>query len=199
MGNIHSIVKALRLFHDEVVFTADPSVLGRAVAIVLPGDGAFAAAMQHLHGRFRDLIGEHVHNQKPLLGVCIGFQVLFEDSDEFAPDSPGVPVKGLGLVPGRVRRFPVRTGERVPHMGWNELVDARGELQPWQGEYMYFIHSYRPVDVPDQYVSARCEYAGDRFPAAIHHGSIAGVQFHPEKSWRAGLSLLESWTRSVLV
>ena len=198
MGNIHSIVKALRLFHDDVVFTADPVALGSAAAVVLPGDGAFAAAMDHLSGRFKDAIGDVVRGGRELLGVCIGFQVLFESSDEFARKSPGDLVPGLGLIPGHVRRFPGSSGVRVPHMGWNQLVEARGGMEPWNEEHMYFIHSYRPMEVPDAFVSARCSYAGESFPAAIHHENITGFQFHPEKSFRSGLRLLEAWTRGVL-
>ena len=198
MGNIHSIVKALRLFHDDVRFTADVSDLQSAAAVVLPGDGAFAAAMDHLNGRFSEVVADIVHRGRPLLGVCIGFQVLFQSSDEFSRGRPGEVVPGLGLIPGHIRRFPSGAGVRVPHMGWNQLVEARGVMEDWNEQHMYFIHSYRAVEVPEQFVVARCSYAGESFAAAVEHENITGFQFHPEKSDRAGLDLLESWTRRVL-
>lgn len=197
MGNIHSIIKALRLYHDDVRFTADPDELRAASAIVLPGDGAFAAAMDHLDGRFRTIIREVVSEGRPLLGVCIGFQVLFESSDEFARHAPGKNIAGLGLIPGHIRRFPKDNALRVPHMGWNQLSETKGSVTAWQDEYMYFIHSYRAVDVPPEFVAARCSYGGESFPAVVERDNIVGFQFHPEKSHTAGLRILEEWTERV--
>lgn len=193
MGNIHSILKALRLYHDDVRFTADPATLRSAAALVLPGDGAFGAAMMNLRGAGLDvIIHDHVRESRPLFGVCIGFQVLFADSDE-THDGPGL-IKGLGLVPGHVRRFCFADARvRVPHMGWNRISGSNGQ----EGDYMYFIHSYRAEGVVSDYVDTTCEYAGDRFVSSIRHGSLFGAQFHPEKSDRAGLALIEGWVRSL--
>lgn len=195
MGNIHSIVKALRLFCDDVCFTDQPGQIEESTALVLPGDGAFAAAMSHLNERFRDVIDSFVASGKPVLGVCIGFQVLFSDSDEFALGREGEPVPGLGLIPGKIRRFQNSPGVRVPHMGWNVLTNTSGELTPWEGDYMYFIHSYRAVEVPPQFAVASCSYGSESFVAAVRHNNVFGVQFHPEKSHTAGLKLLEQWVR----
>ncbi len=207
MGNIHSIVKALRLYSSDVVFTNDPAAIAESRALVLPGDGAFPAAMDNLQGPLESAIRAHLQDGGPLLGVCIGFQILFEDSDEVvgnaagAATGPAVTTRGLGLIPGRIRRFTFPTGDpaavvRVPHMGWNRLIDARTN-EP--GEYMYFIHSYRAQDVPDEFVVARCEYAGDVFPAVVRNaaGNILAAQFHPEKSDRVGLQFLEDWVASL--
>ncbi|MCR9144210.1 MAG: imidazole glycerol phosphate synthase subunit HisH [bacterium] len=211
MGNIHSIVKALRLYASNVVFTDDPAQIARARALVLPGDGAFPAAMQNLSGPLENGIREYLAAGGRMLGVCIGFQILFEDSDEsvgpvLAGDAGGARTitRGLGLIPGRIRRFhfPLSaTPEggaqvRIPHMGWNRLLHPRsGE----PGDHMYFIHSYRAEGVPDEYVVARCEYAGDVFPAVVRNqsGTILAAQFHPEKSDRVGLKFLEDWVASL--
>ncbi len=187
MGNIHSILKALRLYHDDVVYTSDPEILRRADALVLPGDGAFAAAMQGLSGGLGPLVKEHAASGRPLLGICIGFQVLFQDSTE---SEGGGLVLGLGLLPGQIRRFRFSDPEiRVPHMGWNTLV-CRNALKD---RYMYFIHSYRAENTPLDLITASCDYAGDVFPAVVHQKNILATQFHPEKSSDAGLELLRRW------
>ncbi len=188
MGNIHSLIKALRLFYDNVVFTGDHNALKNASALVLPGDGAFAAAMDRLNQGIGDIIFSHLKQEKPMLGVCIGFQVLFEDSDEVHDGNP-VLTKGLGIIPGNVRRFRPAGSERVPHMGWNQVKDRSGA----EHEHMYFIHSYRAEHVPAEFIDYTCEYAGDVFPAAVKHGSLYATQFHPEKSDRPGLRLIEDW------
>lgn len=225
MGNIHSIVKALRLYAPEVVFTNDPGEIARARALVLPGDGAFGAAMQNLSGELEAGIRKFLDAGGRMLGVCIGFQILFEDSDETINDaSPGTAEnqkssagsssqsgaavtlnRGLGLIPGRIRRFDFSesaavdsntAGVRIPHMGWNRLLDPETNEA---GEHMYFIHSYRAEGVPDEFVVARCEYEGDVFPAVVRNknGNILAAQFHPEKSDRAGLKFIQDWVLSL--
>ena len=211
MGNIHSIVKALRLFAPSVLFTDDPAEIARARALVLPGDGAFPAAMHNLAGGLETEIRNYLARGGRMLGVCIGFQILFEDSDETiglpqatrtsggAPGGAQTLTRGSGLIPGRIRRFDFsaaavagQPGVRVPHMGWNRLLDPRTGAP---GEHMYFIHSYRAEGVPDEFVVARCEYAGDVFPAVVRNaeGNVLAAQFHPEKSDRAGLKFIQDW------
>ncbi|MBI3395469.1 MAG: imidazole glycerol phosphate synthase subunit HisH [Spirochaetia bacterium] len=196
MGNIHSILKALRLYHDNVVYTADPAELSRASALVLPGDGAFEAAMTNLSGTLGDTLRSHVSAGRPLFGICIGFQVLFEDSDEVnehAGRAAGHLVKGLGLLPGRIRRFRFPNGDtRVPHMGWNTLVGGEQDQS-----YMYFIHSYRAEGVPKEYVVSSCDYSGVVFPALVQKDNVYASQFHPEKSSTQGLSLIKRWVDSL--
>ncbi|MCE9598520.1 MAG: imidazole glycerol phosphate synthase subunit HisH [Spirochaetia bacterium] len=193
MGNIHSILKALRLYEPDVEFTADPEKIKRCKALVLPGDGAFAAAMQGL-APSRDLIQEHVNAGRPLLGICIGFQVLFEDSTE--SDSESGPIDGLGLLQGKIRKFSFSDKSvRVPHMGWNRLIADGGP--EYLSSYMYFIHSYRAERIDPKDVIANCDYAGNVFPAIVKHRSILACQFHPEKSSDAGLALLSDWVKGL--
>lgn len=198
MGNIHSIVKALELYASEVLFTSDPAKLRGADALVLPGDGAFRAAVRNLSGSMEEIIREHIHREKPLLGVCIGFQVLFENSDETNAEDLSPTVEGLGILSGKIRRFRFDSKKyRVPHMGWNNLLKTSGDLEAFNHEYMYFIHSYRAESVPEKYVIAECEYGGTSFPAAVRKDSVLAVQFHPEKSSHAGLRILEEWVGSI--
>lgn len=195
MGNIHSILKALRLYAGDVMYTNDVSAIRNARALVLPGDGAFAAAMQGLAGPLEDAIRDFVEHGRPLLGVCIGFQVLFEDSDETHDDS-GDLVRGLGLIRGNIRRFHFKDEHvRVPHMGWNRLLPS--ESRSTDGDYVYFIHSYRAENVPARNVVANCNYAGDVFPAIVRNdaGNVIAAQFHPEKSDTTGLAMLQAWVQ----
>lgn len=194
MGNIHSILKALRLFHPNVVYTRDPAVLSRAQALVLPGDGAFAAAMQGLAGPLEESLRKHTAERKPLFGVCIGFQVLFDDSDE--THSSEAVVRGLGMIPGRIRRFGFQDKSiRVPHMGWNRLIASAPGAPSYLSSYMYFIHSYRAERVDASFVRAWCDYEGNRFPAVVEKDSVFACQFHPEKSGEQGLALIEDWVK----
>ncbi len=195
MGNIHSILKALRLYADDVVYTADVDEIRNARCLVLPGDGAFGAAMQGL-APLEASIREFVEQGRPLLGVCIGFQVLFEDSDEIH-DGTDRYVRGLGLIRGNIRRFHFSDDHvRVPHMGWNRLIPA-ARPQATDGDYVYFIHSYRAENVPSENIVAYCDYAGDVFPAIVTNdrGNVVAAQFHPEKSDAVGLSMLQAWVR----
>lgn len=200
MGNIHSMIKALRRYDDDVIFTADPEIISKARGLVLPGDGAFAEAMNHLSADRSpgNILLEKVAANTPLLGVCIGFQVLFTDSTETdgssSSDGDGI-IKGLGLIPGHVRRFETSRDYRIPHMGWNNLISQRKES--YMNDYMYFIHSYRVEDVSPEYVLARCEYGNDLFPAVVQKGNILATQFHPEKSDLHGLQLIEDWVLSL--
>ena len=199
MGNIHSIIKALKLYADDVVFTSDPEELRSAKALVLPGDGAFGAAMSNLSGSLGDCLHAHVQAGKPLLGVCIGFQVLFNNSSEVVADVEGDLTEGLDLVEGRVRRFDFEDKSlSIPHMGWNQLKS--GNSGNWlrennlEDEYMYFVHSYHAEQVPAGNVLAYCDYGGTLFPAVVQKDNIFATQFHPEKSYKAGLKLIENWT-----
>ncbi len=195
MGNIHSILKALRLYIPDTRYSKDPKEISHASALVLPGDGAFQAAMQGLSGELRESITEFAQKGRPLLGICIGFQVLFKDSDESHASSENC-TQGLGLIPGRIRRFSFTDETRVPHMGWNRLLYTN-KREALRKTYMYFIHSYRAVEVPENRVVAYCNYSGDIFPAWIKQANITATQFHPEKSGEDGLAILSSWCASL--
>lgn len=185
-GNMGSLLAALGRRQARLVVADDPGTLERARAAVLPGDGAFAATMQALRERGLDrAILRHVDAGKPFLGICVGMQVLFEESDEFGSSA------GLGILEGKVSRF--ERAPRVPHMGWNDLemlsphpfVAGLGEHP-----YAYFLHSYR-APVGNDTVAA-CTH-GDRFSAIVARGNVMGTQFHPEKSQHAGARLLDNF------
>jgi glutamine amidotransferase len=191
IGNLGSVTKGLRHAGAETILTGDPAVLRKAKALVLPGDGAFGATMAEIEARglvapLRDAVDAGI----PLLGICIGMQLLFEESEEHGRHA------GLGLLPGRVRRFP--EGLTVPHMGWNRL--RRRKDHPLldgftDGEHVYFVHSYY-CDASDDVVIATSDYGRD-FPAIVGRGHVLGVQFHPEKSQAVGLRMVDAFVRMV--
>lgn len=194
MGNLHSVAKALRRTGHEALVTEDPAQVLVAEGIILPGVGAYADAMAALRRRGLDAaLRQVVEAGRPFLGICLGLQLLFEFSEENGG------VRGLGLLPGQVRRFPEGQGLKVPHMGWNRL-DLRRPSPLLGGlprePYVYFVHSYY-VD-PDQpeLVAATAPYGLD-VPAAVSCGNCHGVQFHPEKSSAVGLRILSNFGRLV--
>ena len=191
IGNLGSVTKGFRHAGAEVRLTGDPEELRRADALVLPGDGAFAATMEEVEKRgLVPVLREAVQAGKPLLGICIGMQLLFEESEEHGRH------RGLGFLPGRVRRF---DGDLpVPHMGWNALRPHRPHPildGVAEGSYVYFVHSYY-CDAPEDVVVASSDY-GREFPAIVGRGSVLGVQFHPEKSQEVGLRMVASFVRMV--
>jgi imidazole glycerol-phosphate synthase subunit HisH len=191
-GNLGSVQKALARVGAPAVVTDDRATVERARALVVPGDGAFADAMQSLERLgLTGPIRAHLEAGRPYLGICLGYQLLFTESEEFGH------AKGLDILPGVVRRFPA--GLKVPHMGWNQLrFDPRALpllAGVPDGAYVYFIHSYYPEPRElGEAVVASCEY-GLRFPALLARGSLYGTQFHPEKSQRWGMRLLENFAR----
>jgi imidazole glycerol-phosphate synthase subunit HisH len=197
MGNIHSCLKAFSNFTEEFELIQTPDKLETAKGIVLPGDGAFGKAMDNLEKMgFAEVIRSRVAQGVPLFGICIGFQLLYESSEEsFSP----IPAKGFGFLKGHVRRFRGKI-YKVPHMGWNRLhFNPKKENRILEdvsdGEYMYFIHSYRPVDTDLKSVCAYCSYYEEKFPVVIEKGNIFGTQFHPEKSHNEGLKILKNFIK----
>jgi imidazole glycerol-phosphate synthase subunit HisH len=192
IGNLGSVTKAFRHVGAEVRLTADVDELRRAEALVLPGDGAFAATMAEVEGRgLVPVLREAVAAGKPLLGICIGMQLLFEESEEHGRH------RGLGLLPGRVRRF--EGPLVVPHMGWNRLHIKRdhpvlGAVS--DGAHVYFVHSYY-CDAPAEVVIATSDY-GREFAAVVGRGSVLGIQFHPEKSQDVGLGMVKGFVELAL-
>jgi glutamine amidotransferase len=194
-GNLGSVEKAFGRVGIPAVVTADPRAVDEADAVVLPGDGAFHDAMANL-GRLGLLpaLARALDGTRRFLGICLGYQLLFTTSEEFGEG------RGLDVIPGVVRRFP--RGRKVPHMGWNQLRHA-GDLRLLDGipdgAYFYFVHSYYPepgTPPPADLRVAWCDY-GVRFAAAIERGRIHATQFHPEKSQRWGLRLLENFAALV--
>jgi glutamine amidotransferase len=184
-GNVRSVYNALKFLGADVRLTADAGEIGAARRVVLPGVGAFGDCVRGLKERgLWETTQSCLTDGRPFLGICVGYQMLFEGSEE----SPGI--TGLGFFPGKVRRFST-PGLKVPQIGWNGL-----DLSPhplWQGlgknPHVYFVHSYYCEPKDPAIVTARCTY-GETFAAAAAHGPVAGVQFHPEKSQGTGLAIL---------
>jgi glutamine amidotransferase len=189
IGNLGSVMKAFRHLETPAVLTGDPAELRKADVLVLPGDGAFGATMDEIQRRqLVPVLRAAVEQGRTLLGICIGMQLLFEESEEHGRH------RGLGFLPGRVRRL--ETERPVPHMGWNQLHPARPHplLEGVEdGAHVYFVHSYW-CDAPADVVLAETDY-GRRFPAIVGKGRVLGVQFHPEKSQAVGLRLMENFVR----
>ena len=187
-GNLRSVCKAHEASGASPRLITSASEMSGLDAIVVPGVGAFAHCAENLRTTgLWEPVREWASSAKPYLGICLGYQLLFESSEE----SPGV--EGLGVLPGRVVRF--MAGDlKVPHMGWNTLGETRGPLyKGFPAEVsMYFVHSYYPVPADEEILSARSEY-GISFAAGVSRGALHAVQFHPEKSQAAGLALLRNF------
>lgn len=188
MGNLFSVQKALERIGAGAVVTDKPEELASAEKIILPGVGAFGDAMKELEKRG---LAQVLHNEaekgKIILGICLGLQIFFEQSEE----SPGV--RGLGLLPGEVRRFV--TNLKVPHMGWNQLViNRKAPIYPGvdDGAYVYFVHSYYVVPQNRDDIATTTDYGGE-FVSSVWRGNLMATQFHPEKSQEVGLRMLKNF------
>lgn len=196
-GNLTSVLRAVKHLGREGIVTRDPSRIRNAERIIFPGVGAAGAAMASLEKyRLARALHESFREGKPILGICVACQIIFDRSEE----DGGTPC--LGLLAGDVRRFRFPPGQscKIPHMGWNaiELVEPPGRRHPVfagleSGQEFYFVHSYHPVPSEATAVLATCEYGGVRFAAAVSRGPLVAVQFHPEKSGRFGLRILENF------
>ncbi len=195
MGNLHSVAKALERVGGRVRLVRAPEELKGCARIVLPGVGAFRDCMRTLAARGLDVaIVERIGAGAPFLGICLGMQALMDASLEFGRHA------GLGLIAGEVRPFPADHPERgfkIPHMGWNDAQPATDAPHPvlaaLAGRQVYYVHSYCCAPKHPAHTLAECDYGGQRFAAAIGRDNLIGVQFHPEKSQRAGLALLEAF------
>lgn len=188
VGNLRSVEKAFAATGCEAIITGDETRLRAAEKLVLPGVGAFAACMKALGERgFDRLVWERAREGTPLLGVCVGMQLLFDESDEFGSTA------GLGLLRGRVRRF---AGDLVvPQVGWNRIHQRRPHALfegIADGSFCYFVHSYYCQPADERVVAGETEY-GTRYASVVAHENICGVQFHPEKSQDVGLRMLRNF------
>jgi glutamine amidotransferase len=192
MGNLHSVAKALEYVapQSQVTVTSDPAAVAAAERVVFPGQGAMPDCMRELDARGLRPAVLAAARAKPFLGLCIGLQMLFDFSEEGG-------IQGLGVMPGTVKRFPTEkmreAGLKVPHMGWNQVAQAGPPHPLWSGiadnARFYFVHSYY-VDPGDATLTAGTSDYGFRFTCAVARSNIFAVQFHPEKSAAAGLTLL---------
>jgi len=191
VGNLRSVSKALEKVGAEVCVTADAGRIRAADAVVLPGVGAFAHCMDNLRSAgLEECVREAAASARPFLGICVGMQILFEESDEFGR------VEGLGILPGRVRRFaPTEHSLKIPHMGWNELI-VRSRAPHLagieSGTRVYFVHSYYVETGDASIVATTTPYCVD-FVSSAWRGNIFATQFHPEKSQATGLKILANF------
>lgn len=192
VGNLFSLQCSFRAIGEEVTVTSDPTELGRADKLILPGVGAFADAAEKLRATKLDQrICEETEKGKPLLGICLGMQLLLDKSYEYGEHC------GLGLIPGEVRpiRDVIGPDLKVPHIGWNALHFTKSEEPLWnriqEGDFVYFVHSYYAAECAP-YVIATTDY-GTELTVAVRNKNVWGVQFHPEKSGKVGLAVLKAF------
>jgi glutamine amidotransferase len=191
-GNVHSVFKALRFVGAAVERVRGPADLANADAAVLPGVGAFDDCLNALRARqLTDGVREFIASGRPFLGICIGYQALFEASDEFDSRAPG-----LGIFRGRVVRFREQPGLKIPQIGWNRLEFARPDCPLLKGipdgAHVYFVHSFHPRPADSSVVVTWTEY-GERFASAVWRDNVFATQFHPEKSQEVGLQMLRNF------
>lgn len=189
-GNLKSVEKALEYLGEEAVITGEPEKILQADKVILPGVGAFGDAMKKLEKYgLVSTIQEVDKRQIPFLGICLGLQLLFEESDE----APGV--EGLGILPGKICAIPPKSGYKIPHMGWNSIhtsPDARLFCGIDQDSYVYFVHSYYLRAQREEDVTAVTDYIVP-IHASVEHGNTFACQFHPEKSGEVGLQILRNF------
>jgi glutamine amidotransferase len=187
LGNLRSVIRGLEKAGARAVITCDAAEIASADGLVLPGVGAFSEGMEQL-GPLRDVVIQS-SRKVPLLGICLGMQMLMETSEEHGLHN------GLGLIPGKVRKFPRVAGFKIPHMGWNSLSVTNIDHPLFAGfgpeEYVYFVHSFF-VDTSPEHTLASTDYICS-FASAAARGTCCGVQFHPEKSGATGLRLLKNF------
>ncbi len=188
VGNLRSVQKAFEKFGITAVITDNKDVINNSNAIVLPGVGAFAQSMEALLRKKLDsVILENIQKNKPFLGICLGMQLLFSESEEFGL------TKGLNVFPGKVKKF---TGDlKIPHMGWNKIEFNKNcpllkDVNP--GTYMYFVHSFYVIPDNNNDIAATSDY-GNKFTAMVWNKNIFACQFHPEKSQEEGLKIIKAF------
>lgn len=193
MGNLHSACKGLENAGATTKITDSTQDLETAQAIVLPGVGAFDPAMQHLRSRdLEEPIKRAIASGKPFLGICLGLQILFDGSEEGTE-------KGLGIIPGMVRKFKSEPNLTIPHMGWNQLNLTQKDCPLWQDlpvdPYVYFVHSYYVDPIAPNVIASTTTHGSQTVTAAIAKDNLMAVQFHPEKSSDRGLKILSNFVK----
>jgi len=193
-GNLRSVHKALVRVGADVRVVQAPDGLRDAWGVVLPGVGAFDDCIRALHQQeLLEASRDFIKSGKPFLGICVGYQALFERSEEFNSCAAG-----LGVFAGKVVRFSDRNGLKIPQIGWNQLEVVKPECPLYRGiangSYVYFVHSFFPQPADESIIATRTEY-GETFASSVWRDNVFATQFHPEKSQRVGLRLLENFTK----
>ena len=194
MGNIHSVTKALENLEEEIILIKNNQQIKDCKALILPGVGSFDPAINNLINT--DLIVDiknWIKTGKSFLGICLGLQLLFESSDEGS-------INGLGIVKGQIKKIPQLSDQRIPHVGWCELLPTRensllrnDELNNW----VYFVHSYHAVPSNTNLIAANVCYGNEKLTAIIEQDNLLACQFHPEKSGKTGEKLLRRWLKNI--
>jgi len=191
VGNLFSLISSLKFLGIDAEKVSNEEEIAACDRLILPGVGAFGDAAEALKNSGLDeVIKREAKNGKPLLGICLGMQLLFEKGMEFGEH------EGLGLIPGKVVSIqPLIDGNKIPHIGWNGLIfsENKGDIyrNTKDGEFVYFVHSFH-AECPEEYITARTEYGG-LLTASVQNGNVMGAQYHPEKSGDAGLMILKSF------
>ena len=194
MGNIHSVTKALESLDEEIILIENICQTKDCKALILPGVGSFDPAINNLSKTELIIdIKNWIKSGKSFLGICLGLQLLFESSDEGT-------INGLGVVKGQIKKIPQLSDQRIPHVGWCELLPTRknsllkeDELNNW----VYFVHSYHAVPLKTNLITANVSYGSEKLTAMIEQDNLLGCQFHPEKSGKTGEKLLSRWVKSI--
>ncbi|MES2997004.1 MAG: imidazole glycerol phosphate synthase subunit HisH [Verrucomicrobiota bacterium] len=191
-GNLRSLANALCACGHEPVIVSAPGEIAGVTHLLLPGQGEFSDCVGRLEERgLALLLKEWIANGRPYFGICVGYQILFDGSEE----APGA--AGLGIFRGTVRRLIAGAGKKIPHMGWNGVSPVSPDAGCWAGlgsePYFYYVHSYVPEPLDASVIAARTTYGDETFAAAIQSGSVLACQFHPEKSQDAGLRLISNF------
>ena len=194
MGNIHSVTKSLKSLGEEIILIKNFNDSKDCKAIILPGVGSFDPAMINLKNT--DLITDlkdWINSGKSFLGICLGLQLLFESSDE------GI-VQGIGILKGKIQKIPNVINQRIPHMGWSQLLPTKPktllELEEFNN-WVYFVHSYHAVPDDNNIVAAQVNYGSKKLTAMIENDNLLACQFHPEKSGKTGEKLLRRWLSNI--
>ena len=194
MGNIHSVTKSLESLGEEIILIKDFNESKVCKSIILPGVGAFDPAMINLINT--DLISDlktWIKSGKSFLGICLGLQLLFESSDEGE-------VQGLGILKGKIQKIPNIRNQRIPHMGWCQLLPTKPNTLLEQEElnnWVYFVHSYHAIPDDSNIIAAQVNYGGEKLTAMIENDNLLACQFHPEKSGNTGEKLLRRWLNNI--
>ncbi len=194
-GNLRSVANAIGSLGKEPRIIASPEDAAGITHLLLPGQGEFGDTMARLEERgLATFLKQWMSADRPYFGICVGYQILFDSSEEASG------VKGLGILPGVVRRFKEEPGLKIPHMGWNSATPTRGDTPLWQGlgkdPYFYYIHSFFPEPSDAGAIVAKTTYGTQTFAGAVERGRIFACQFHPEKSQDAGLRLIRNFVES---